>query len=405
MKRKTATLSSFVMGLALEASRRRTILGGTAMNKRIAALAATLALVAAGSIAVSSAAAAGEFHLESTIAFSSTRDNLALMPLLGGEVYLSKPVETDGTWALTNLRRLTNDAFGDFFATLSPDGKRVVFDTNRLTAGSVCGGVTYNTIDDLFVMNTDGTEQMLLTRGSSATWSPDSTTIAFHASASYHASGGVVSGCPIRRTNPGSATSDSDIFVVNVDDLLAGVEHPTNITNSPAMIDDDPDWSPDGQRIVFTSHPVTDDPDPSDQAEIFLMNPDGTGLQQLTFNAAEERGPAWSPDGTQIVFMCRAGAETNPAADFEICVMNADGSGLTQLTDNVTFDGTPTFSPDGEQIVFIRTVGVPGGGNQQLFIMNADGTDQTQVTFGTRTTPDGLNSIPNWGELRVKVNA
>jgi hypothetical protein len=48
---------------------------------------------------------------------------------------------------------------------------------------------------------------------------------------------------------------------------------------------------------------------------------------------------------------------------------------------------------------------VPGGGNQQLFIMNADGTQQTQLTFGTRTTPDGLNNIANWGELRVKVEA
>jgi TolB protein len=376
------------------------------MSKRIAALAATLVLLLVESKSASSVATAGAFQLESTIAFSSTRDNLALIPLLGGEVYLTKPVETGETWALTNLRRLTNDATGDAFATISPDGTKVVFDTNRLTAGSLCNGVTYNTIDDLFVMNTDGTDQTLLTRGSSATWSPDSKTIAFHASASYHASGGVESGCPIRRTSPGSATSDSDIFVVNVDDLRAGVEHPTNITNSPATIDDDPDWSPDGQRIVFTSHPVTDNPDPSDKAEIFVMNPDGTGLQQLTFNAEEERGPSWSPDGSKIVFMCRAGAETNPAADFEICVMNADGSGVTQLTDNVgTFEGTPTFSPDGEQIVFIRTVGVPGGGNQQLHIMNADGTQQTQLTFGTRTTPDGLNSLPNWGELRVKADA
>jgi TolB protein len=376
------------------------------MNRRIAALAVAVILLSVGSMSASSVATAGGFQLESTVAFTSTRDNLALNPIFGAEIYLVKPVK-DGTWALTNPRRLTNDAFGDAFATLSPDGKKVVFDSNRLTAGTVCDGLIYNNISDLFLMNTDGTEQTLLTRGSSVTWSPDSKDIAFHASASYYASGGVVSGCPIRRGPgaPGSATSDSDIFVVNVDDLLAGAEHPTNITNSPAMIDDDPDWSPDGQRIVFTSHSVTDNPDPSDQAEIFVMNPDGTGLQQLTSNAEEERGPAWSPDGTQIVFICRIGAETNPAADFEICVMNADGSGLVQLTDNSTFDGTPTFSPDGQQIVFIRTVGALGGGNQQLFIMNADGTQQTQVTFGTRTTPDGLNTLPQWGEVSVRLHA
>ncbi len=363
------------------------------MSKRIAALVGTLILAAAGSMSVSSAAATGKFQLESTIAFGSTRDNLALMPIFGAEVYLTKPVETDGTYALTNLRRLTNDAFGDAFATLSPDGKKVVFDSNRLTAGSVCNGVVYNNISDLFLMNTNGTERTLLTRGSSASWSPDSKDIAFHASASYYASDGEVSGCPIRRGPgaPGSATSDSDIFAVNVDDLLAGVEHPTNITNSPDMIEDDPDWSQDGQRIVFTSHPVTDNPDPSDQAEIFVMNPDGTGLHQLTFNAEEERGPSWSPDGTQIVFICRIGAETNPAADFEICVMNADGTGQTQLTDNTVFDGTPTWSPDGSKIVFSRILP-----RYQLWLMNPDGSAQTRLT----DTP-GLNLLSNWGEIRV----
>jgi len=80
-------------------------------------------------------------------------------------------------------------------------------------------------------------------------------------------------------------------------------------------------------------------------------------------------------------------------------VMNADGTGVTQLTTSLAFEGTPTFSPDGEQIVFGRQV----SGAQQLFIMNADGTDQRQLTSGTRTTPDGLNLLPHWGELRVKV--
>src|SRR6266536_2984362 len=217
----------------------------------------------------------------STIAFSSTRDHVSegLTPLLlGAEVYLAEVMNPDTqTPTMTNLRRLTDNVYGDAFANLSPDGKKIVFDSNRLTAGTVCDGVTYYNISDLFLMNTDGTEQTLLTRGSSVTWSPDSKNVAFHASASYSASGGLVTGCPIR-TDPGSATTDSDIFVANVDDLLARLEQPTNITNSPDWIDDDPDWSPDGQKIVFTSHPVTDDRQRSNQAELYLMNPDGTGL-------------------------------------------------------------------------------------------------------------------------------
>jgi TolB protein len=364
------------------------------MRRRAAALSGAFILIAAAASSAPPVTAAGDFHLQSTIAFSSTRDhvtdNPALAPpLLGAEVYLLNP---DGT----NPRRLTNNLFGDGFATLSPSGKKIVFDSDRLTAGTACDGITAYNIDDLFLMNTDGSEQTLLTRGSSATWAPDSKNIAFHASASYYASGGLVSDCPIR-TDPGSATSDSDIFVANVDDLLGGVAQPTNITNSPDMIDDDPDRSSDGQKIVFTSHPVTDLPNPSNQAELYSMNPDGTGLQRLSFNDEEERAPAWSPDSSRIVYSCRIGGGTNP---FRICVMNADGGDVQQLTneDDSISDLTASWSPDGQQILFHRRVPPDA---QQLFSMslNPDGTwtTPTQLTY-----PPGINNLAHWGELRVK---
>jgi TolB protein len=56
---------------------------------------------------------------------------------------------------------------------------------------------------------------------------------------------------------------------------------------------------------------------------------------------------------------------------------------------------TPTWSPDGQKIVFHR----PGVGQNQLFVMNADGTGMTQIT-----NPPGVNIIANWGELRVHVH-
>jgi TolB protein len=334
-------------------------------------------------------------RLDSTIAFTSIRDNPTVNLAFSFEIYLMDP---DGT----NARRLTDNNYGDAFPVLSRDGKKIVFDSNRLTADSG----TLN-ISDLWVMNTDGTEQTLLTRGSSAIWSADSKIIAFHASASYYASGGLVSGTPIR-TDPGSATTDSDLFVANVDDLAAAVDvlaktkQATNITNTPDQIEDDADWStsptsaPAGQRIVFTSHPVTDKPNPSNQAEIYMMDPDGSNRLQLTHNDYEERAPAWSPDGTRILFSCRIDGGTTT---FEICVMNADGTGLVRLTDNAVPDLTATWSPDGQQIVFHRTVAVQGA---QLFTMqpalNPDGTlpTATQVTY-----PPGLNVLANWGQLRV----
>jgi Tol biopolymer transport system component len=327
-----------------------------------------------------------EFELVSTIAFTSSRDDPTnSFPILAaGEIYL---MNEDGT----NLRRLTENMVGDFFAGLSPDGKKIVFDSNRLRLPTEPRNTS-----DLFLMDPDGAYQTYLTRGSSATWSPDSKNIAFHASASG-------TGLPIK-PDPGAATSDSDIFVANIDDLLAGVAAPQNITNSPDAIDDDADWSPDGTKIAFTSHPTSDDPINSSHAEIYVINPDGTGLTRLTFNNYEERAPSWSPDGSRIVFMASVGTHPGtPGQKFEICVMNADGMNFVQLTDNAVFDGTPTFSPDGQKILFHRTMPPPPmtteRQTQQLWMMNADGTGQMQLTV-----PPGFNNLANWGVLRVHVH-
>jgi TolB protein len=319
--------------------------------------------------------------LRSTIAFVSSRHDPEADPAvdaqrawLAAEIYL---IDGDGS----NPRRLTENTYADGFPALSPDGTRIVFDSNRLRAE----GEAFNT-SDLFVMNADGTGQTPLVRGSSATWSPDGRKIAFHASASG-------TGQPINAL-PGAATTDSDIFVMNVDDFLKNRTPRKNITNNPAAIDDDPDWSPKGQKIVFTSHAITDNTDNHVTAEIYMIDADGTGKPtRLTNNAEEERAPSWSPDGKRIVFMCRRGG-----SDLEICVMNADGTGQVQLTDNTIGDLTPSWSPDGKKIVFHRRIG--GRGQFQLILINADGSGEKQLTF-----PPGLNAFPNWGELRVRAPA
>jgi TolB protein len=247
------------------------------------------------------------WQLVSTIAFTSTRDDPSANPLLAAEVYL---VDGDGG----NPRRITANADGDGFPALSPDGKKIVFESNRFRVA----GEPLNT-SDLFLMNADGTEQQWLVRGASANWSPDGKHVVFHRSASGTA-------LPIK-PDPGAATFDSDIFMMNVDDALISAASPTNLTNSPGAIDDDPDWSPDGNRIVFTSHDATDNHLNSVTAEIYVIDLSESGGPpvQLTDNLEEERAAAWSPDGTRISFMCRRGGP-----DFEICVMNADGTGQVQ---------------------------------------------------------------------------
>jgi Tol biopolymer transport system component len=75
--------------------------------------------------------------------------------------------------------------------------------------------------------------------------------------------------------------------------------------------------------------------------------------------------------------------------------MNADGSDPRRLTFNTLPDGTPTWSPDGTKIVFNRAVPVP---NQQLHIMNADGSGQTQMTL-----PPGFNLFASFGEIKDRA--
>jgi TolB protein len=342
--------------------------------KRMIVLAVATVMIA-GAARITTA----EQCLLSTIAFSSTRDNPTGNPFLTNEIYLIDP---DGT----NPRRLTDNDAGDFMAKLSPDGKRIVFDSNRARGADE----PLNT-SDLFLMKADGKDQVVLTRGSSATWSPDGKYIAFHRSAS-----GL--GLPIN-PNPGAATTDSDIFVMMVPDDDGPIDEPINITNSDGQIDDDPDWSPDGKKIVFTRHPDTDHPTarpfnyPS--MEIYVLNLETGVVEQLTHNDFEERAPAWSPDGTRITFLCRIGSpDPTGVATFEICVMDANGANLVRLTLNNALDAAPSWSPDGHRILFHRNV---SGQGSQLWVMNVDGTDQTQLTF-----PPGMNLLAAWGVVRAK---
>jgi Tol biopolymer transport system component len=303
--------------------------------------------------------------------FSSTRHNpvpaVGQLPQVYLEIYMMSP---DGT----GLVRLTDNAVNDSFAALSPDGKgRIVFDSARGTpAGSPANLV------DLYLMKSDGSHVQYLARGSSASWSPDSQSIAFHRSASG-------TGLPVNQL-PGASALDSDIFVARLCDLLAGLP-PTNITNSPGMIDTDASWSPDGQKILFTRFSAADNLQTPTSAEIWSIRPDGSGPTQLTFNAVEERAPSWSSDGTHISYVCKQGTVA-PDADNEICVMNADGTGQTQLTFNTTNDATSSYSPDDQKVIFH---------SGQLFTMNPDGTGRIQITSSA-----GISQFADWGFARSR---
>src|SRR5262249_49437685 len=100
-----------------------------------------------------------------------------------------------------------------------------------------------------------------------------------------------------------------------------------------------PTWSPDGTRLAFGS-----------AGQIAGIDADGSNYQQLTTGSqCGHDFPAWSPDGQSIAFMVTCSSKLN---DGEIYVMNTDGSHVQNLTNNPADDGLPAWSPDSSHIIF-----------------------------------------------------
>ncbi len=152
--------------------------------------------------------------------------------------------------------------------------------------------------------------------------------------------------------------SNNQIYVMNPDGT-----NQVRITYD-AGSDVDPDLSPNGQNIVFTSNQTGNN-------DIFVRDRWGA-MRNLTNNPANDEWARWSPNGQQIVF-----DSNREGGVFEIYVMNADGSGSpTRLTDTSVLSRYPSWSPDGAQIVFRRGI--------DIYTMNAYGsTAPTQLTHET----------------------
>jgi len=203
--------------------------------------------------------------------------------------------------------RITDHLTADSRATWSPDGTKLVFETDAAVSGQ----------QDLVIFDLGTQKKTLLTNDAlvetDPAWSPDGTRIAF-----WRQQG-----------------TNQDLWIVTVDEAIAAAASGpsaklsgTQISQDPAL-DQDPAWSPDGTQIAFSSHR-------NGHWYLFVVDAHGGTARQLTSDTSEALAPAWSPDGTQIVFDNRAGTS-------ELDVINADGSNQHQLTNHPGLDGIPAW--------------------------------------------------------------
>ncbi len=294
-------------------------------------LGATLALSLAGP-----AASAGPARVSQTGRFPGADGSIAFSGSKDGtqRIYLRT---TDGTeTAITK-------GPGDVDPSWNPFGTRIVYQHGN----------------QIYVMNADGSNKKNLTNNAAwndgdPAWSPDGSKIVF---ASYE-------------------NGPLNVWTMNADG-----SHRTALTAGGS--DTDPVWSPDGSKIAFASRR-------DGNWEIYVMKADGSNQVNVTNNVADDRHPAWSPDGATIVF---SSARAHPhSVGGDLWFMSPDGSNLVPFDHHPAgySDGDyPAFSPDGTQVVFAANIGT---GSLQLWTAPVGGTD-------TRLTNDPgnpLNEMPDW---------
>ncbi len=300
---------------------------------------------------------------------------------------------------LRNVRQLTHGG-ENAEAYFSHDGKWLTFQATR---GS-------HPCDQQYVMRVDGSGARRISNGRGKTtcgWFFPGDRKLFFASSSAHDSA-----CP-PKPDPSKGyvwpLDRYDIYSVNRDG-----SHLKRITFNDVYTAEGV-LSPDGKRIVFTSLKDSD-------LDIYTMNVDGSDVRRLTNTPGYDGGAWWSPDGKTIVY--RANHPTDSAelkqyrdllaqrlvkpSKVELFIMNADGSNQHQITHLGGANFGPSWTPDGKRIIFSSNYKEPRSGNFDLYLVNPDGSGLEQITFDPtfdgfpEFSPDGKKLV--WASNRGAKN-
>ena len=189
------------------------------------------------------------------------------------------------------------------------------------------------------MIGADGSGQrVLIEDGTDPAWSPDGSRVAFLS----------------------DRDGDLEIYSQTPDgsDLV-------QLTDNDAL-DYEPVWSSDGTRLAFVS-------ERDGNPEIYVMAADGSDQTNVSSSPDPDDFPRWSPDGTRVAYVSYlevADPNTIGAGNAEVYVVMADGSGRVNLTSDPAWDGDPAWSPDGSMVVFARRAG-----HSELYVMDSGGSN------------------------------
>ncbi len=247
---------------------------------------------------------------------------------------------------------LTNHSASDRYANYSPDGKLIVFESDR------------NGSWDIYLMNSDGKSVKRLTLHDKddrrPSWHPSGKSILFES----------------------DRMGQFELFKM---DIPSGRVDWIDIKRP----DGDPifaRYSPDGSKIAFSFK------ESDDKANIAIVNKKGKGFKLVTDNDFRSFYPSWSPDGKSIVFFSRHETNNN---DDEIYTINLDGTGMTRLTNWPKHNFCPSWSSDGAKIAYVTSM---DDRRPEIYIMDADGQNAMRIT----NNEDG-DTLPFWSKDSKKL--
>ncbi len=133
----------------------------------------------------------------------------------------------------------------------------------------------------------------------------------------------------------------------------------------------DPEFSPDGKSILFTSNK-------SGRGKMWIMGADGSNPRLLVADEESESSPSWSPDGKRIAFLRTSGGQP------DIWVAAADGSGAKRVTNDKEDERAPVWAPDGSRIGFLSG----RAGAQDVWVVPSAGGASQQLTEKTNAADE-----------------